>query len=204
MKGKKLWKGLGISVILVLALLIGYLVYPGLYRDSSAKTTLSFEDYESIIGTYNIDDTILSYKDYLEAHKNAAYPDAFFEVGAENIVRYEQSAEASDPVLYKDYEGFSGNAVYTSEESLVEFEVNVPKTGFYNVSVVYYPVPGKNSEIERSIFVDGELPFKELSLVTFQRVWESVAKETKKNENGVTEKIWEYDNQGNDVKPESV
>ena len=200
MKGKGVWKK---ALVLVLAAVL-LLTCPGFYRESSAQTDLSMDDFEDIIGTYNIDDSILSYKDYVEKYSNAAYPEAVVEVGAESYVRYEEDGTAAEPQIYNDYEGMAGSSLLTTENSLIEYEVNVPEEGFYNLSFVYYPVEGKNSDIQRSIFVDGTLPFKEFSMTTFSRVWTSEVDETEVNSNGVTIKVWEKDNQGNDVKPGMV
>lgn len=201
MKGKSMWKKAMVLAAVVFAL---WLVYPGLYKESDAQTDLSMEEFEDVIGSYNIDDSIPSYKNYVAEHAGAAYPEVSVEIGAGDCVRYEEGEKAVEAVVYKNYEGMSGDSLLTAENSLVEYEFEVPEEGFYNLSFVYYPVEGKNSDIERSIFLDGELPFKELSLVTFSRVWKSYTEQTIVNENGVTEKVWAKDNQGNDVKPKSI
>ena len=197
---KGVWKK---ALVLVLAAVL-LVTYPGFYRESGAQTDLSMEEFEDIIGTYNIDDSILSYKDYVQKYNTANYPAAVVEIGAEDYVRYEEGGKTAEPQVYTDYEGMTGDSLLTTEDSLIEYEVDIPEEGFYNVSFVYYPVEGKNSDIERSIFVDGNLPFKEFSLTTFSRVWTSDVDETTVNANGVTVKVWEKDNQGNDVKPGMV
>jgi len=195
---KGVWKK---ALVLLLVAVLLVTIYPGFYKESGARTDLSMDEFEDIIGTYNIDDSILGYKDYVNQFGTAKYPAAVVEVGAENYVRYEESGKAVTPEVYKDYEGMAGDSLLTTEDSLIEYEVNIPEDGFYNMSFVYYPVPGKNSDIERSIFVDGKLPFKEFSMTTFSRVWASEVDETEVNSHGVTVKVWEKDNQGNDVKP---
>ena len=83
------------------------------------------------------------------------------------------------------------------------FKVDVPEEGMYELQVEYYPVEGKNSEIQRSFFIDGELPYGELSLIEFSRVWSTdVAQESFAN--GVYDIVWNKDNQNNDMKPTSV
>ncbi len=195
---KGVWKK---ALVLMLVAVLLVTIYPGFYKESGAQTNLSMDDFEDIIGTYNIDDSILSYKDYVKQYSTAKYPTTVVEIGAEDYVRYEEDGKTATPEIYKDYEGMAGDSLLTTEDSLIEYEVNVPEEGFYNISFVYYPVPGKNSDIERSIFVDGNLPFKEFSMTTFSRVWASEVDNTTVDENGVTVKLWEKDNQGNDVKP---
>lgn len=172
-------------------------------RQTEAATDITMEEYEELVSTYNIDDSIPSYTDYSKAHKGADIPRETVSAGAGQVVRYEEDSINTEPVVYTDFEGMAGDSIYTAENALVEFEVNIEKAGLYEMSLVYYPVAGKNSDIERSIFIDGELPFKEMSLVAFSRVW-TIDAVRKADENGVTVMEWEKDNQGNDVKPGEV
>ena len=165
---------------------------------------ISMDELSDIVSTYNIDNSILSYKNYLHKHNSATFPDGVIEIPASDFVRYEESGVPLSPELHHDFEGMSGVSVLTGEDSLIEFKVSIPVSGMYNVSVVYFPVQGKNSDIERSFFVNGELPFKELHQVNFNRLWQSVVVETRRNEHGIIEKIWAKDNQGNDIKPSSI
>ncbi len=171
---------------------------------AKAITDKTMKDYENIVSTYNIGDGVPGFNAYAAAHKNAKFPAKEIIATAKNAVRYEESGLKKDMTIYKDYEGKQGDAILTSEDSLIEYEIEVEETGFYNMSLVYYPVAGKNSNIERSIFIDGELPFKEFSLVSFTRVWKIDAENTSVNDNGVTTIDWSADNQGNQEKPGMV
>ena len=75
---------------------------------------------------------------------------------------------------------------------MVEYEVDIRTEGMYQLSLTYYPVEGNGSSIQRAFFLDGELPYKQLSEIEFSRVWT----------NSVSE--WASDNQGNDLKPTQV
>ena len=195
--GKKIMS-LMLAVVMALSLL------PIAEMESYAKTDKLMDEFDEIISTYNIDDSIPSYKNYIAQYATMNRPDGSIEIPAGGYVRYEESDQAAVPEIYTDYEGMAGDSVLTSEDSLIEFEVNVPESGLYNLSVVYYSVEGKNSDIERSIFVDGELPFQEMALLTFPRVWINYVENTYYDENGVLVKEWEKDNQGNDVKPKTM
>lgn len=189
---------------MVLAVVMALSLLPIAEMESYAKTDKLMEEFDEIISTYNIDDSILSYKNYIAQYATMNRPDGSIEIPAGDYVRYEEGDAAAVPEIYTDYEGMTGDSVLTSEDSLIEFEVNVPESGLYNLSVVYYSVEGKNSDIERSIFIDGELPFQEMALLTFPRVWINYVENTYYDENGVLIKEWEKDNQGNDVKPKTM
>lgn len=195
--GKKIMSMM-LAVVMALSLL------PIAEMESYAKTDKLMEEFDEIISTYNIDDSIPSYKNYIAQYATMNRPDGSIEIPAGDYVRYEEGDAAAVPEIYTDYEGMAGDSVLTSEDSLIEFEVNVPESGLYNLSVVYYSTEGKNSDIERSIFVDGELPFQEMALLTFPRVWINYVENTYYDENGILVKEWEKDNQGNDVKPKTI
>lgn len=195
--GKKIM-ALALTVAMTLSL------FPVTGLESSAKTDMLMDDFDEIISTYNIDPSIPSYKEYMEANGAQARPEDVVEIPAADYVRYEESDAAAVPEVYSNYEGMTGDSVLTSEDSLIEFEFEVKNAGLYNVSVVYYPVAGKNSDIQRSLFVDGELPFAEMSLLTFPRVWTNYVENVFVNTDGVSVKNWEKDNQGNDVKPKTM
>lgn len=201
MKKRRIGRNITALVLIITMLLT---VFSGTGTDSYAATALTMDDFDDIVNTYNIDDSIPRYKDYLTQHGDATYPSEGIVIDAGSYSNYMENDLAAEPELFQDFEGMAGTSVLTSEDSLIEFDVEVPESGFYTMSVVYYPVPGKNTDIERSVFVDGTLPFAELSMVAFQRVWKSHVNETYINENGVTVKTWEKDNQGNDVKPASI
>lgn len=191
-------------IALALTVAMAMTLLPGTGLEGYAKTDKLMDDFDDIISTYNIDPSIPSYKEYKKEHEGDKKPETSIEVPAGEFVRYEENDAPATPEIYTDYEGMAGDSVLTSEDSLIEFEVTVPESGLYNVSVVYYPVEGKNSDIERSFFVDGELPFAELSLLSFTRVWANYGESSYVNEDGVTVLEWAKDNQGNDVKPKTT
>ena len=55
----------------------------------------------------------------------------------------------------------------------VGWKVNIPASGNYAVDVVYYPVEnnGTASNIERTFYIDGKVPFYEARFLTCTKVW---------------------------------
>lgn len=186
----------------VLAAAMAFLAQPQLTEVTMAETLLSMDDFQDIVSTYSVDDSILSYKEYVEAHPGTR-PAGEIVITAADVVRYEEDGSAVNPVIYTDYEGIpgGGQSILTGEDALIEFEFTVPTEGYYDINLLYYPVAGKNSEIQRSIFIDGELPYEELSLLKFSRVWVNEYSEFKEDTNGIRVRNWASDNQGNNKKP---
>ena len=90
-------------------------------------------------------------------------------------------------------DGFQGKPrstlLWTNDDGWVEWDVNVPVSGLYEVTVDYYPIPGKRASVQRDLLIDGQLPFREAKRVVFQRVWKDAFWPPKR------------DNQGQDVRP---
>lgn len=195
-------------------ILAGTMALSDLSSVALAKTDLMLEDYEEIIGTYNIDDTIPSYETYVGQH-DGANPEEEIIIEAKDYVRYSDGttdASGNDveavPEIFRDYEPdpdneayVSGDAVYTNEQGLIEYEVTIKESGWYYLSVDYIPVEGSSASIQRAFFIDGELPYQESANVEFDRVYQCEVKESYTDKNGVKLLTWEADNQGNDLKP---
>ncbi len=90
------------------------------------------------------------------------------------------------------FEGQQGVSLKTGEQGSVNWSVDIPETGLYHIEVLYYPIEGKSSTIERSLLIDGEVPFEEAAYLQFDRIWDDKSKEI------------ERDNQGNDLRPQQV
>ncbi len=170
-----------------------------------AATDITQEAYEDIVGTYSIDPSVPGYQEYVDANPQV-YPDREYRIAAVDYVRYEENGVSATPEIYDNYENIpgGGSALLTDEEALVEFEVRVEESGFYDLSLVYYPVEGKSSEIQRAFFVDGRLPYSELALVELKRIWGINVTEKAPDENGIEARVWQVDSQGNDVKHRQV
>ncbi len=101
----------------------------------------------------------------------------------------EFSAEGMEVEILKDFEGFQGQAIKTEEEGSVEWTFNIQSEGFYSIYMDYFPVEGKSSAIERSLTINGEIPFEGASHLIFNRVWTNASEEILQ------------DARGNDIRP---
>jgi len=63
-----------------------------------------------------------------------------------------------------------GNALL-EEEGYIEWTVDVPATGLYNITLVYYPVQGRGTSMEQEILINGERPFAEARYLIFHRIF---------------------------------
>lgn len=150
-----------------------------IHAETKAKT---YEDYKKVL---NYTAEYQGYEAYKEGLENVKRPETSYEINGADYV----TCEGMEPEVLTDYEGMEGTSVYTEESGMLTYEVDIAEEGMYEFGISYYPVAGNGSSIQRSFFVDGELSYRELSLIEFSRVWVN------------TSDIWDEDNQGNDLKP---
>lgn len=191
------WKNRCLSAVLALTMVCS-MVQPVM-----AVTESSRKDYEEQVSQFVASGQNMGYEEYSQAYPQI-FPEETLEIPAAEYVRYEEGDQEAEPQVLDDYQGMKGQSILTAENSLVEYEFTVETPGYYDLSLVYYPVEGKNSAIQRSFFLDGELPYEELSLIEFQRVWTLEGVEKTVDGNGVEVRAWAKDNQGNDLKPSVV
>lgn len=145
----------------------------------------SLEEFEAELGAYT---TVENYQSYITNHLLDGHAVPEIRIPATDFSR----AEGMDTTILTDYEGVSGDALLVDEAGSVEYEFEVAESGLYQIYLHYYPVEGNSAAIQRSLFIDGELPFSEFQLVEFPRIWVN-----KTNQ-------WETDNQGNDIRPSQM
>ncbi|MCR4621603.1 MAG: extracellular solute-binding protein [Clostridiales bacterium] len=169
---------------------------------ADAVTQKTVDEYEKIVSTYSIDKSIPTYESYKAAHTGPR-PENEIVIQAASPVRYAEDG-SDEAQIFTDFGGSEGLSLLTGEEALAEWEFDVEEPGWYDLEIEYYPYPGKNSEIQRAFFLDGLLPYRELSLISFSRIWRNDANPgvtRLTDENGVSEIAWVKDNQGNDLRP---
>jgi ABC-type glycerol-3-phosphate transport system substrate-binding protein len=123
-----------------------------------------------------------SYGAYLSALSDLRYAQAEIFITGESFVSAEPDVLPAVPPHLKD-------GIISPEEGFVTWEFTVTLNGLYNIEIAYVNLPGRGASVERTILINGELPYRELSFIRFPRLW--------KNE-------WlfgKYDINGNSVRP---
>lgn len=169
---------IGIAVLLVVAIII----VMNMLSNNQANTAAAISEFSKTSTDAN------SYDAYIANYEGAAKPDANIVIEATKYAY----ADGGDFKILNQYEGMEGEALFTDESGKVEWEFQVEQEGLYNLEVVYYPVEGKSSAIERIISIDGKVPFEEAQFIQFDRLWNNELEEIK------------VDNQGNELRPRQV
>ena len=123
-----------------------------------------------------------TYAEYQAEHKNAKTPDLQVAV---DVFAYDADKSTGISTV-SNYEG--KDAVLTDERSFVVWNVDVPEAGFYNISMEYICPPSRNVDIERILYINGEMPFRGADTLSFSRLWKDGGE-------------IKYDNRGNMIRP---
>lgn len=129
-----------------------------------------------------------SYDSYLQQYQGEAQPRKEIIIKGADYT----GAEGMSPELLTELGGETGRYLKTEESGLVEWQLDVPQSGLYHITVRYYPVLGKSSAIERELRIDGKLPFNSARNLTFGRIWANESSGIRK------------DNRDNDLRPRQV
>ena len=119
---------------------------------------------------------------------------------ANYLLRHQDAADAAEPVEV-DVFAYEGDAeqterdgracVLTPDGSTVTWKADVPVAGFYTIQIEYLTIPSRGVDIERELYINGELPFAGAAQLVFSRMW---------TDSGPVRK----DNQDNDIRPTQI
>lgn len=173
------------KIILITVIVIAVIAAIVIYRKANQT-----DDYHDKYAGYDLDSDVEgvsrdgTYTKYLQSHEGAAKPDATIEVP---VLEY---CEGTGVFVENDFEG-EAQVLMTEDGSSVSWKIQIPETGLYNMYIEYYPVESRGVEIERSLLINGSVPFSGSDDLAFSRVWGNKAEVT-------------MDNQGNEIRPTQV
>ena len=151
------------------------------------------------------------YKDYVDKYPNAESPkgvnvEAVLDQYATDIKNQANGHEEFTGKVgtFKDTDGQMKEFIYSGKEGTLIYNVNITKAGFYNILLNYVAADEKmngdavhgweasgGADIERGIYVNGAVPFDDLSVISFTRTWQDGGQK-------------QVDLNGNEIKPRQV
>ena len=140
-----------------------------------------------------------SYAEYIAQYEALPEITESFKIDiAESSINKDETDAAYS--ILGNYEGSSGAVLHTGDSGTVTFNINVPETGLYSLRINY--MPAKPSEgmlestvsIERTLHVNGKVPFSEARFVRMVKKWVN-----EYAENG----RFEVDQNGNELRPDT-
>lgn len=151
-------------VAVVLAFLIASVYFP-VIAEKKSETVDALTDL-----TVNKETTYLQYRDGLKSNQKA---------GSEIIISAANVFSSSGRV-----ESGENGGLLTGSDSVVTWSFSVSEPGFYNLDISYFPTVSKGGSIERTLMLDGDVPFKEARYIEFSRIYKDgeIVRNSKGNE----------------------
>lgn len=158
--------------LLIVTLLLGTLFVFGLNNEQSAFPETRAEYVQS-----SSFDPSASYADYLP--DDIVRPDRSYLLTAADLV-------AEDSTGYTVLPTFEGetNVILSEDSGALTFALTNVEAGHYNIRVLYYPVEGKSGAIERTVRINGVVPYDMAEQVEFKRIWTNATNDFATDQNG--------------------
>ena len=132
-----------------------------------------------------------TYRDYLEELGDVASGTGTYVLEPSSITSRTDGVRILD-----NYDGTTGQSVYTGDEDTIEYTFEVDQPGLYNLQFLYHTEDGKSVSMERALYINGEVPFSNAETLTFTRIW--------KDDYQNADKSFAKDAYGNDIRPTQV
>ena len=168
---------------IIIILLFSLVTIPSILRDDQTILSHSLQ-----IKDNTEDNTQSEYQLYINKNKKD-FPNDSYVLNANSL---ETSLGFGYEIIEGDTFGKTQNLIYSDEVSELHFIVYVTTSGYFNMSLNYFPIEGKSSSIERLVKINDVIPYKAASRISFPRIWIS---ETK---------TFKIDNNGNDIIPRQI
>lgn len=169
-----------IAVLSIIIVVIAAIIIFAVSRDDVSDFHEKYAGYD-LTSEAEETNSKTTYAQYLSHYEATASTTKDVDV---DLFAYTQGEDVETMTDYAEEE----KVLYTGEDSSVTWEVNVEESGLYNVYLEYYTVESRGVDIERKIYINGELPFTGADTLTFSRLWtDSTEVRT--------------DNQGNEIRP---
>lgn len=176
-------KGFYITLILLI-ILIGYAIYIKIANDRYEADKAFEEDKATMAGTSEDIGRRDTYSHYLEVYQEADRPKYEVEI---DLLNYSKAEKTTKQEIYEEED----HVLISAESGYVEWVVDMPEAGLYNIYIEYFPVQSRGTDIQRALLINGEIPFQGADTLVFSRIW---------TDGGEVKK----DNRGNELRPSQV
>lgn len=157
----------GIALLMMTALMAGQAVSGSSIPSQAAPGVALKDKYVGfdgvdIVWKYGGSEETSDYKAYTEKYADVPNASQMIDVPLKSIKSEEGNLQT------QEYEGRTAILSGKTGE-FMEFTVNVPETGMYQLEMDYYLATGSSDSAKRILYIDGEAPFDEASDIELDR-----------------------------------
>ena len=138
---------------------------------TAVKDKVYYEDYSKNVPNITLTEEAKTYKQRIQGE------DALFRSSPSLYPVYDRSSPSTDPTdLYHITLNMIGGTSWRIPGQWIEWEFEVPEDGFYNITLKTRQNHNRGFVSNRTVYIDGEVPFAELDTVPIQysTSWQSV------------------------------
>ena len=106
-----------------------------------------------------------SYIEYFEKYNGKTKPQTPITIGMEQVTGAENAAASTT-----EQEGTAG-VLLNKDNGWVEWQVEIPESGIYNLYTYYYPLADSGRSISLKVTIDGVAPYVEAQTLALPRIW---------------------------------
>ena len=124
--------------------------------------TKSYEEYLASQPAVNMTETGRNYSQKVQGE------DAVLRSSPSLYARYDRSSSQTEPYSVSNtILNYIGGDPWTHPGEWIEWEISVPETGYYNISIKARQIYQRGALSARTMYIDGEVPFDAMEAVTF-------------------------------------
>ena len=186
-----------ISVVMISGTVLGIFASPITTTTRESNTSSTTDEALEMLS----DDTWAEYM-----AKYGSYPNYTGDPIVIHAVDAEQSSLPDGTEVLEELDGRT-NVLLLPNDGTVTWKVTVPESGLYAIDLSYYPIQSKVSDIERTLRINGEVPFSEVRNLLMTKRWEddlSGLTVTRDEYGNIVDIEYDKDSGGNDRRPTKV
>ena len=127
-------------------------------ENGGSVTDISLEELRELLNS-------ISYEEYTKKYADVARADAVVQVPIGNYTTDDEGFEM------RTVDG--AEALFTPSMGSVTWTLQVPKTAKYAVKIEYYPDQNRAAAVERTLQINGKVPFNEARFLSLPKRWEN-------------------------------
>lgn len=140
-----------------------------------------------VLTIYAKEKELLRYSQYLEEYNDMVMANTSVSLDAESEISY----QSSNVEILDSFEDSRKVLRLNGEGSIVQWNLEIEKEGFYSILFDYCSLESRYAKIEYALFIDNALPFAEAQTMTLTRSWKN-------------EKEIQSDSRGNNISPMQI
>ncbi len=134
---------------------------------NSSTTDTSLSDIKELLNAISYDEYVAEWFDDVEPAKEPISIDI-----TQGTYDKKENASGKDFELTTRLDGDKEvEVLYTPADGSVTWKVNIPETARYALKIEYYPDPQRAASIERTLAINGKVPFAEARYLTLPKNW---------------------------------